>query len=172
MGLHEEEVSTLTADRATGDWFEALARESGDPKAAAVWTCGEVSRVRNARGIGIEAFPLTVSQVASVLALVRSGRASTGAARQVFEALVADPTKDAAGLLASLGLEQLSDAGAIEAACREALAANAKAVAEYRAGKEKALGAVVGAVMKQTAGRANPAVVQETLRRLLAGGGP
>lgn len=166
--LNAEEIQTLTLERAAGDFFEAVARACGDPKAAAVWVSGEVNRVRNERGIAFEAFPLTPAQVASVIELVKSGRASVGSARQVFEALVSNPSATASGLLESLGLEQISDPAVIDGAVREALAANAKAVAEFKAGKEKALGAVVGQVMKKTGGRANPALVQESLRRILA----
>ncbi len=171
FGLHAEELQTLTLDRASGDWFETLAAACGDPKAAAVWVCGEVSRLRNERGVPIDALPVTPAQVAAVIALVQSGRASNTAAKQVFAALVERPDRTPEALLQELGLEQISDAGAIEALCREVLAAHAKAVAEFRAGKEKALGAVVGQVMKRSAGRANPALVQETLRRVLAEGG-
>jgi aspartyl-tRNA(Asn)/glutamyl-tRNA(Gln) amidotransferase subunit B len=168
MGLNDEEIQTLTLERAAGEFFEALSAACGDPKAAAVWVCGDVNRVRNEKGLTFEAFPLRPDAVAGVVALVKSGRASVGAARQVFDALVANPAKTAAALLAELGLEQISDPAAIDAAVREALAANAKAVAEFKAGKEKALGAVVGQVMKKTGGRANPAMVQEALRRIVA----
>jgi aspartyl-tRNA(Asn)/glutamyl-tRNA(Gln) amidotransferase subunit B len=168
MGLNDEEIQTLTLERAAGEFFEALSAACGDPKAAAVWVCGDVNRVRNEKGLTFEAFPVRPDAVAGVVALVKSGRASVGAARQVFDALVASPSKTAAALLSELGLEQISDPAAIDAAVREALAANAKAVAEFKAGKEKALGAVVGQVMKKTGGRANPAMVQEALRRIVA----
>jgi aspartyl-tRNA(Asn)/glutamyl-tRNA(Gln) amidotransferase subunit B len=166
-GLNAEEIGTLTIERDAGPYFEELAAASGDPKAAAIWVCGEVNRVRNEKGLTYTNFPIRPPALAGLLALVKGGKASVGAARQVFDAMAANPNKSAAALLAELGLEQVSDPAAIEAACREALDANAKAVAEYRAGKEKALGAVVGQVMKKTGGRANPAMVQETLRRLL-----
>lgn len=170
MGLNSEELQTLTLDRASGDWFELLAKACGDAKAAAVWTCGEVNRLRNERNCHFSELPITPAQVASVIALAKSGRASVSAARQVFNALAASPTKTADSLLKELGLEQVSDAGAIEAAVAEVLAANEKVVAEYRAGKEKAAGSLMGQVMKKMGGRANPAVVQEALKRLLAGG--
>ena len=101
--------------------------------------------MRNEKGLTYTNFPIRPPALAGLLALVKGGKASVGAARQVFDAMAANPNKTAAALLAELGLEQVSDPAAIEAACREALDANAKAVAEYRAGKEKALGAVVGA---------------------------
>jgi len=167
LGLHAEEVATLTADRALGDYFERVAAASGDPKAAAVWVSQDVSRLLNARDGSIADFPVAAEKLASVIALVRSERASTSAARQVLEAMARDSTKGAEDWLRELGLEQVSDTAAIEDACRQVMAEQERAVAEFRAGKEKAIGSLVGAVMKKTGGRANPSLVQETLRRLL-----
>ena len=165
-GLPAETSETLTAERGLADYFEALAESCGDPKAAANWTAGEVSRELNERGIPIEAFPLPASNLARLLALVPA-RVSVGAARTIFRELVGSPGADPAALAASMGLEQVSDPAAIEAACRQAIAEAPKAVEEFRAGKGKALDSLMGKVMGATKGRANPGLVRETLRRLL-----
>ncbi len=165
-GLPSETAETLTAERGLADYFEALAEACGDPKAAANWTSGEVSRELNERGIAIESFPLPPSSLARLLALVPA-RVSVGAARTIFRELVGSPGADPAALAASMGLEQVSDPAAIEAACREAIAGAPKAVEEFRAGKGKALDSLMGKVMGATKGRANPGLVRETLRRLL-----
>ncbi|MBI3821041.1 MAG: Asp-tRNA(Asn)/Glu-tRNA(Gln) amidotransferase subunit GatB [Planctomycetes bacterium] len=166
-GLNREEIQTLTIDRAAGDYYDQVAAACGDPKAAAVWVCGEVNRVRNEKNIRFVDFPLTPAQTASVIVLVKSGRASVSAGKQIFDALVRDTTKTAGQLLQELGLEQISDPAIIENAVREVLAANAKIVAEYKGGKEKALGSLMGQIMKKTGGRANPAELQLALKRLL-----
>jgi aspartyl-tRNA(Asn)/glutamyl-tRNA(Gln) amidotransferase subunit B len=168
LGLNHEEIQTLTLDRMTGDFYDEVYKSCGDAKAAAVWVCGEINRVRNERNLTFPEFPLTPAQVASVIGLVKSGRASHAAGRQIFDKMVADPSKGAADLLKDLGLEQISDPAAIEPAVREVLSANAKIVSEYKSGKEKALGSLMGQIMKKTGGRANPAVVTETLKRLIA----
>lgn len=166
-GLNHEEIQTLTLDRATGDFYDQVVRACGDARASAVWVCGEINRVRNERNLTFSEFPLSPAQVASCITLVKSGQASTGAAKQIFDAMVSNPSRTAEDLLKELGLEQLNDPLAIEPAVREVLAANAKIVAEFKAGKEKALGSLMGQSMKKLGGRANPSVVQEVLRRLL-----
>ncbi|HET6201843.1 MAG TPA: Asp-tRNA(Asn)/Glu-tRNA(Gln) amidotransferase subunit GatB [Planctomycetota bacterium] len=166
VGLPSEAAETLTAERGLADYFEALAGACGDARAAANWVAGEVCRELNERKIEIEEFPLGPPALARLLALVPD-RVSVGAARAIFRRLVESPASDPAALAASMGLEQLSDVSAIEAACREALAAAPRAAEEFRAGKGKALDSLVGRVMGATKGRANPRLVQETLRRLL-----
>ncbi|MFN0206900.1 MAG: Asp-tRNA(Asn)/Glu-tRNA(Gln) amidotransferase subunit GatB [Planctomycetota bacterium] len=168
LGLNHEEIQTLTLDRGTGDYYDKVYEACGDAKASAVWVCGEINRVRNERNLTFPEFPLKPEQVSEVIKLVKSGRANHNAAKQVFDAMVSDPTKTPAELLKSLGLEQISDPAAIESAVREVLSANAKIVAEYKSGKEKALGSLMGQIMKKTGGRANPAVVTEALKRVIA----
>lgn len=166
-GLNHEEIQTLTLEKSAGDYYDLVAAASGDPKASAVWVCGEVNRVRNERNLTFAEFPLKPAQIAEVIQIVKSGAASVAAAKQIFEAMIQNPAKTAATLLRELGLEQISDPAAIENAVREVLAANDKAVAEFKAGKEKALGSLMGQIMKKMGGRANPAVVQQTLRAVL-----
>lgn len=167
-GLNHEEIQTLTLEKSAGDYYDRVVAASGDAKASAVWICGEVNRARNERNLTFAEFPLSPDRIAGLIQIVKSGRASMSAGKQIFEAMIQNPAKTAAELLKDLGLEQISDPAAIEAVVREVLLANAKAVAEYKSGKEKALGAVMGQIMKKTGGRANPTLVQEALKRIVA----
>jgi aspartyl-tRNA(Asn)/glutamyl-tRNA(Gln) amidotransferase subunit B len=116
---------------------------------------------------GISAsFPVPAERVAGLLALVHVGTISGKMAKDVFEAM-RESGRDAESVVKEKGLTQVSDAGAIESAVREVLAANAKQVAQYKGGNEKLLGFFVGQVMKATKGSANPALVNDLLKQLL-----
>ncbi|HVL35349.1 MAG TPA: Asp-tRNA(Asn)/Glu-tRNA(Gln) amidotransferase subunit GatB [Burkholderiales bacterium] len=157
----------LTASRAAADYFEALVRAAGaDPKLCANWQLGELSGALNRDGKDIAASPVTAPMLGGLLARVADGTVSGKAAKQVFDVLWREGG-DAAEIIEREGLRQLSDADAIERLVDEVLAANARQVADYRAGREKAFNALVGQVMKATRGSANPAQVTEILKRRL-----
>jgi aspartyl-tRNA(Asn)/glutamyl-tRNA(Gln) amidotransferase subunit B len=140
---------------------------------AANWMMGELTAALNRDGIDIGASPVTSGQLAALVARVRDNTLSGKLAKEVFDALWtgadrADGAVDA--IIEKRGLRQISDSGAIEAIVDEVLAANARQVEDYRAGKEKAFNSLVGQVMKASKGKANPAQVNEALKRKLAGG--
>ena len=196
-GLSDYDARTLTASRAMADYYEAVAREVADKKLAANWVMGEVSAALNAADLTIDCCPIVPGHLAGILKRLADGRINAKGAKEVFAQLwktgetggfdvaggfsvgvtaSASPAVSAAefqstvdAAIAALGVEQISDVGAIEALIDEVLAANAKMVEEFRSGKEKAFNALVGQAMRATKGKANPAQVNEILKKKLAG---
>ena len=175
LGLSAYQAGVLTAEADTARWFEALladgARLQGTgaeevAKPAANWVTGELFGALNRLGVEINASPVSPGGAAELLALVADGTISGALAKQVFEAML-ETSEGAEAIVEARGLKQTSDAGAIEAAAREVIAANADKVAAYRGGKDKLFGFFVGQVMKAMGGKANPVVVNEVLRREL-----
>ena len=168
-GLPAYDAATLTASREMADYFTALvAALPGEAKLAANWLMGEVSARLNREEIGIEAAPVQAAALAGLLRRIKDGTLSGKMAREVFDAMWAGEG-EADAIIAVRGLQQISDTGELERILDEVLAANARSVEEFRAGKEKAFNALVGQAMKATRGKANPAQVNEILRRKLAG---
>ena len=162
------DAGVLTASRAAADYFEALVKASGaEPKICANWQMGELAAALNREERDIASSPITPQMLASVVARVSDGTISGKAAKQVFEVMwKLGGTADQ--IIQREGLRQVSDAGAIEKVVDQVLAANARQVADYRAGKDKAFNSLVGQVMKATQGKANPAQVNEIMRKKLA----
>jgi aspartyl-tRNA(Asn)/glutamyl-tRNA(Gln) amidotransferase subunit B len=164
-GLSAYDAGVLVAERATAEYFEAVAKER-DPKAAANWVMGDLFGALNRKGVGIEDSPVSASQLAALIDLIADGTISGRIAKDVFAEMI-ETGADPAAIVEAKGLRQLSDTGAIEAAVDAALAANPGQVAQY-ATNPKVLGFFVGQVMKATQGKANPALVNELLRKKLA----
>ncbi|MGE0259744.1 MAG: Asp-tRNA(Asn)/Glu-tRNA(Gln) amidotransferase subunit GatB [Alphaproteobacteria bacterium] len=165
-GLRPEDAAVLAAERATAEYFEQAAA-GRDPKAAANWVAGDLFGVLNRLGVGIEQSPVAPEQLGALLDLIADGTISGRIAKDVFAEMV-ETGEAPAAIVDRSGLRQVSDAGAIEAAVDTALAANPAQVAQYRA-NPKVLGFFVGQVMKATGGKANPALVNDLLRRKLGG---
>lgn len=167
-GLPEYDAATLTQSKEMAAYFEAAAKASGQAKPASNWIMGEVSRRLNAQEIGIEAAPVSAAQLAALLSRIADGTVSNNAARQVFEALWTGEGQDVDAIIQAKGLKQMSDSGELEKIIDEVIAANADNVAQFKAGKEKAFNALVGQAMKASKGKANPAQVNELLKKKLA----
>ncbi|MFM8979813.1 MAG: Asp-tRNA(Asn)/Glu-tRNA(Gln) amidotransferase subunit GatB [Planctomycetia bacterium] len=170
LGLSAYDAGVLTASRELSDWFEAaLAGPSGprEAKAVANWVSTEVLRHVNESGKALGALALQPAGLGELVDLVQGGVLNLRTARELFREVVESGASPAA-LARERGLAQVSDAGAIEAACQAALAEHPLAAAEFRKGHEKAIGRLVGSAMKALGGKGNPAQVQATLRRLLA----
>jgi aspartyl-tRNA(Asn)/glutamyl-tRNA(Gln) amidotransferase subunit B len=159
----------MTQSLAFARYYEAARDACAQPKTVANWLMGEVSKRLNAEARGIDASPVPPATLARLISRIADGTVSNNAARQVFDALWAGEGGDVDALIEAKGLRQMNDAGALEAIVDEVIAANAKSVEEFRAGKDKALNALVGQVMKASQGKANPAQVNEVLRRRLGG---
>ncbi len=168
-GLPEYDATTLTQSEAMARYFEEAARASAQPKLASNWIMGELSRRLNAQELSMEAVPVSAAQLTALIRRVADGTVSHNAARQVFDALWSGEGQDVDALIEAKGLKQMNDAGALEAIVAEIIATNAKNVAEFRAGKDKAFNALVGQVMKASKGKANPAQVNELLKKQLGG---
>ena len=169
LGLTEYEAGVLTEDRAVADYFEAMrAVGLNNTRTAANWVMTEVLRVVNESGRPIgEAVP-PPGECGALLKLVEDAAISLNAAKTAFAAMCASG-KGAAATVAQLGLAQVSDEAAIAAMCDRVLAAEPDKVAEYRGGRDKLYGFFVGQVMKAMGGKGNPKVVNEILKKRLAG---
>jgi aspartyl-tRNA(Asn)/glutamyl-tRNA(Gln) amidotransferase subunit B len=130
---------------------------------------GEVSRRLNAADGTIESSPVGAAQLAALIGRIVDGTVSNNGARQVFDALWTGAGREVDAVIEAQGLRQMSDSGELERILDEVLAAHAKSVEEYRAGKDKAFNALVGQAMKASKGKANPAQVNELLKKKLAG---
>ena len=177
-GLPPHDAAMMTQGKAIASYFETAARASGQAKLVANWLMGEVSRRLNAQGLEIDASPVGAPLLAALVARIADGTVSNNGARQVFDALWAgeghgpesvEPEARVDAVIESRGLKQMSDSGELGRIVDDVLAANAKSVEEYRAGKDKAFNALVGQAMKATKGKGNPTQVGELLKKKLAG---
>ena len=168
-GLGSYDAALLTSSRALAQYFEAAARGAADPKAVANWITGELSAALNAAGLTIEQCPVTPAQLAALVSRIHDGTINQKIAKDVFAALWEGRAGSVDAYIDERGLRQISDAGAIEAIVEQVLADNGAMVAEFKSGKQKAFNALVGQAMKATRGKANPAQVNEILRRKLGG---
>jgi aspartyl-tRNA(Asn)/glutamyl-tRNA(Gln) amidotransferase subunit B len=180
-GLPEYDAGQLTQSKAMAAYFEDVAAGSKQPKLASNWVMGELSRRLNADDLAFEASRVSSTQLAVLIMRISDGTISNNAARQLFDTLWSDYQHPGAVgdsldevnrmlgvLIEAKGLKQMSDTGELEKIIDEVLAANAKNVEEVRAGNAKAMNALVGQAMKATKGKANPAQVNELLKKKLA----
>jgi len=166
LGLSSYDARLVTSSRETAAFFEQVATEA-DAKVAANWINGALAGALNSANLDIAQSPLSAAALGALLKRVADGTLSGKMAKEVFEALWAgDGSADE--IIEKRGLKQVSDAGALEKIVDDVLSKNAKQVADYRAGKDKAFNSLVGQVMKATQGKANPAQVNDILRRRLA----
>ena len=161
------DAALMTQSKDFAVFFETAAKASGQPKLVANWLMGELSRRLNAQGLTIEASPVDAASLAKMIARIADGTISNNGAKQLFDALWTGEGQDVDALIASKGLAQMSDSGELERIIDAVLAANAKSVDEFRAGKEKAFNSLVGQAMKATRGKGNPTQVNELLKKKL-----
>ena len=172
--LPEYDSLVLTSSKAMAGYYEAVVAKAGkeNAKAAANWMMGDVSSTLNREGVDIGDAPVSAAQLALLLKRIADGTISNKAGKEVFAAMWEAKSDDenlADTVIDQKGLKQISDTGALEAIVDEVLAANAKSVEQYRAGKEAAINALIGQTMKASKGKANPAQVTELLKQKLAG---
>ncbi len=166
-GLSPYEAEVLTASRELADYFEAAEQASeSETKLTAHWVMGDLLGALNKAGLEITQSPVTASMLGGLVRRIGDGTISGKIAKQVFEAMWRGEG-DADRIIETKGLRQVTDSAAIEKVVDEVLAAHPQQVEQYRAGKEKLFGFFVGQVMKATQGKANPAQVNEILRRKL-----
>jgi len=165
-GLPAYDAGVLVAEQATAAFFETVAR-GRDARLAANWITGDFFAALNRTGRSIETTPVPAEALGALLDLMADATINGRIAKDVFEIMV--DTGEAPGAIVDrLGLRQVTDTGAIDAAVDAVLAANPDKLAEYRGGKEKLFGFFVGQVMKAMAGKGNPALVNEAIKRRLA----
>lgn len=168
LGLPSQDAEVLTASREVAEYFEACLAAGCQPKMAANWIMGEVTRGLNEEGKSIEGSPVTPVLLAALLQLIDKGTISGKIAKTVFDEMWRTG-KQPAQIVEEKGLVQVSDTGEIEKIIEDIMAANAGQVEDYRGGKEKVFGFFVGQVMRASKGKANPAVVNELLLKKLKG---
>jgi aspartyl-tRNA(Asn)/glutamyl-tRNA(Gln) amidotransferase subunit B len=166
-GLPAYDAGVLTASREVADYFEAVAKESGNPKAASNWIMTDVLRKLKDDASAVGAGPIGAAHLAELVRLIDEGTLSGKTAKDVFETMWTTGEEPRA-IVEREGLTQVSDEGALAAAVEAVLAANPAQVAAYRGGKTATLGWFVGQVMKQTGGKANPQLVNELLKKALS----
>jgi aspartyl-tRNA(Asn)/glutamyl-tRNA(Gln) amidotransferase subunit B len=171
LGLSEYEAATLTESRERADYYDAVRAALGDgeraAKLAANWVLGEALRWANTAGRDLDAIPVTAAQLAELIGMVESQAVTAQVAKEVFERM-AKSGRSAREIVEEGGLAAISGGDELEGIVRKVIGANEKAVADYRSGKEASLKFLIGQVMRETRGRANPQVAQEIILRELA----
>ncbi|MBS0347905.1 MAG: Asp-tRNA(Asn)/Glu-tRNA(Gln) amidotransferase subunit GatB [Proteobacteria bacterium] len=168
-GLSAYDATTLTASREVAQFYldTVAAAGAANAKTCANWVMGELAGRLNKAELDIAASPVSAAQLAGLVQRIADNTISNAIAKKVFEALWNKEGESADAIIEAQGLKQVTDTGAIEAIIDEVLAANQKSVEEFRAGKEKAFNALVGQCMKASKGKANPAQVNELLKKKL-----
>jgi aspartyl-tRNA(Asn)/glutamyl-tRNA(Gln) amidotransferase subunit B len=166
-GLSADDAGVLVAEKETALFFEQVARER-DAKMAANWVMGDLFSALNRLGIGIGQSPVSAGQLGALIDLIADGTISGRLAKDIFAEMVASGA-DPAAIVEAKGLRQVTDSAAIGATIDRILATQADKVAEYRGGRDKLYGFFVGQIMRATEGKANPTLVNQLLKKKLAG---
>ncbi|MEK6750198.1 MAG: Asp-tRNA(Asn)/Glu-tRNA(Gln) amidotransferase subunit GatB [Pseudomonadota bacterium] len=166
--LSAYDASVLTSTKEMAYYFETVARVSGSPKLAANWTMGDLSALLNKENLDIAQSPVPAEQLGGLVLRIVDNTISGKIAKTVFEAMWAGQG-DADAVIEKQGLKQVTDSGAIEQAIDAIIAANPEQLAQYRSGKDKLFGFFVGQAMKATQGKANPAQLNDLLKKKLQG---
>ncbi len=167
-GLPEYDAELLTSEMALAQWFEEVVKLGAQPKTASNWIMGELMRLLNEDGISIEGSPMTPAGLVELIKLIDSGTISGKIAKTVFEEMYRIK-KSAAEIIKEKGLVQISGADELGAVADQVISSNPGEVERFRGGEKKLLGFFVGQVMKATKGKGNPAVINDLLRKKLAG---
>ena len=166
-GLSSYDAGIITSSRAMAEYFDAVVAEGADPKLSANWIMGDLSKNLNQEGIDIKDSPVEAKRLGKMIQLIEKGTISSKIGKEVFKTMWEskdDPDK----IIQDKGLVQITDTKELEAIVDNVIAANPKPVADYKSGNKKAIGALVGQIMKQTKGKANPQLVNQLLAQKLA----
>ena len=160
-GLSEKDANILTSSKYLSNMFEKASGICGNRKAVANWLLSDVSRILNEKELEPDQIPFTAESLAELVSLIDKGTISSAIAKKVLEEMFEDSTKMPSKIIEEKGWVQISDEGAIKEVVLKILSANAQSVADYKAGKDKALGFLVGQAMKETRGKANPQMLNK-----------
>lgn len=166
-GIPEYDAQVLTETREVADYYEEAVAACGDAKACSNWVMGDLMHMLNDAGCQVHECPVSPKQLGRLIAIIKEGTISHNIAQRVFPKMW-ETGKEPQAIVDDEGLALISDSSEIEKVVDEAIAANPKAVEDYRGGKEKALGAIVGYVMRQTKGQANSQMVNEMVLRKIS----
>lgn len=167
--LSSEDAEFLVSTRSMSEFFESALQRVNAPKEICNWLRGDVAKILNEHGIEIEGTRLTPAALSKLILMTRAGTVSGKIGKELLPEMIVRG-EDPEALVAAKGLTQISDPESLKGMISEVLGdpASAKAIEEFRSGKERALGFLVGAVMKKTAGKANPQLVNELLKGFLS----
>jgi aspartyl-tRNA(Asn)/glutamyl-tRNA(Gln) amidotransferase subunit B len=166
-GLSEYDADVLTQSRATGEYYDEVVSVSKDAKAAANWVMGDLAALLKGAGKAIDESPVSAANLGDLLKLIAAGELSGKLGKDVL-AKMFESGDAAAVIMEREGLRQISDSGALGRIVDEVISANPKQVEQYRSGKTTVIGFLVGQVMKQSRGQANPAAVNDLLKSKLS----
>ena len=164
--LPEYDAEILTSSKKTANFFEKTNSICNNPKAVSNWIMGDFARLLNEKEIEIDESKVTEENLASLIILIDKGTISSKIAKQIFEEMFETGEK-AEDIVNKKGLVQISDEGAIKEICQRILDANPQSIADYKAGKDRAIGYLVGQIMKETKGKANPQIVNKILLEII-----
>ena len=167
LGLSGYDADGVIARLGTADYFDAVMKHTDDAKAVANWILGDISAWLNSNNLEMRGFPVAAENIAAMVNLINKGVLSSKLAKTVFEEMLKGG-KSPEEIVREKGLEQISDAGALTQAVEKAVKNNPKSVEDFKAGKDRALGFLVGHVMKETKGKANPEMINKLLREKLS----
>ncbi len=165
-GLSSYDAGIITSSRDMAEYFDAVVAEGADPKLAANWMMGDLSKNLNQEGKEIKDSPVDAKRLGKMIQLIEKGTISSKIGKEVFKTMW-ESTDDPEKIIKDKGLVQITDTKEIEAIVDSVIAANPKPVADYKSGNKKAIGALVGQIMKQTRGKANPQLVNQLLAQKL-----
>ena len=160
-GLTEKEANHLTSSKYLSNLFEKAASICGNIKAVANWLLSDVSRILNEEELDPDQIPFTAESLAELVSFIDKGMISSAIAKKVLEEMFSSPEKMPATIIKEKGWIQISDESAIKELVLKILSQNAQSVTDYKAGKDRALGFLVGQAMKETKGRANPQILNK-----------
>ncbi|MFA5168604.1 MAG: Asp-tRNA(Asn)/Glu-tRNA(Gln) amidotransferase subunit GatB [Candidatus Omnitrophota bacterium] len=165
--ISEYDASVLVQDKRIAEYFEKCVKQGVGAKLVSNWIINEFLARLNSKELEMKTFPVEAQKLARLLRLVENGTLNLKTAKDVYAEMY-ETGDEPDAIVKKKGLAQVSDTGLIEKAVEKAIAANPTAVAEFKAGKQKAIGAIVGMVMKETGGKANPKIVNEILQKKLS----
>ena len=164
--LNDKEAATLAGELDLAEYYEAMVKESGEPKLSANWMLTEVLRVLKEKNIGIEKFSVSSGNIAKLIKLIKANVISSKIAKEVFELLLLED-KDPEIIVKEKGLVQITDNSEIEKIVEQVLEENQQSVEDYKAGKSNALKYLVGQAMRLSKGKANPQMINELILKKL-----
>jgi aspartyl-tRNA(Asn)/glutamyl-tRNA(Gln) amidotransferase subunit B len=167
FGLSSYDAGIITSSRAMAEYFDAVVAEGADPKLGANWIMGDLSKNLNQEGKDIKDSPVDAKRLGKMIQLIEKGTISSKIGKEVFKTMW-ESKDDPEKIIQDKGLVQITDTKELEGIVDSVIAANPKPVADYQSGNKKAIGALVGQIMKQTKGKANPQLVNQILAQKLS----
>lgn len=160
LGLNDYDSSLLIADKDVSNYFDEASKSGANPKLLANWVIGDVQSILNKEGISIKEFKISPSYLAELVLLIEQGKVSNKQAREMFVKMLENPVSPKK-LLEESGTSLISDEETLKAIVKEVVDANEQSVIDYKNGKDRALGFIVGQIMKKTQGKANPGLASK-----------